>query len=673
MEQALMKAHEAGDIESAKTLAQALKEAPMETMRDVSLVGGMVPEVTEKGKEQLLQAVQQEVPLARTGIERGLEDVGEGLKQLALEAAEVGNIIPKGTAEAYTKATDVERANFEEQYGEIPLVSGTRTIGQTAPYLALPGGPAKTLAQRVATGARVGGAVGGTTYVPEGGSRTTQAATGAIAGVAIPMGLEGLTRGSAKVINAIRGRLKTPVMEKIVSLGEQHKVPVLAPDIAGRHTKTLSSISEEIPWIGIGGERLSQAQAAGESAKRVVQAHHNRLSVTGYRGLNIIEKEAAKGDKQAINLLNEMGEAADDWNAVLTASAKSKAYLSAKIGSRKFTKVDTLADKLGDINTTKTVSKIDELIAAQERGVDIDTTLINKLNDWRSRLTGQKYKFSDMRGFNSELGGLISDARTGQNVLIGSKASNTLQQIKNSVEDDLNDFVAKQPQVRAQWKAANKFWAEKVVPLKDKSLGSAMKNRPADEIFDLFIKKGKAGRANKFYQALDPKGRAAVRSGLHERALEHAETTDAKIMSGRYADFMEKHQAATGVFFKGKEKAEVDGFTNLMRHVERAGKFESSEAGGGRLARLVVFGGTAIGAGTSPVGTATVGGLLYGMKKLWTTKAGRNLLLASSKVEPGSPAMQKLMGRIRNLIIVSSIEKQPTPLEGEVPTLKGQE
>lgn len=127
------------------------------------------------------------------GFNRGLRDIGEGLKQATLEAGEFIGVTEPGAAEDFTKKVQGEREKFEESYGLFPGSKVTRFLGGSAPYAYLPIKMPSGLFARAGVGAAVGGGFAGTQFVPEGTSRTEQAAIGATVGAAFPLVGKALT------------------------------------------------------------------------------------------------------------------------------------------------------------------------------------------------------------------------------------------------------------------------------------------------------------------------------------------------------------------------------------------------------------------------------------------------------------------------------------------------
>ena len=97
--------------------------------------------------------------------------------------------------------------------------------------------------------------------------------------------------------------------------------------------------------------------------------------------------------------------------------------------------------------------------------------------------------------------------------------------------------------------------------------------------------------------------------------------------------------------FRGADKAQMDGFVKLMRHVERAGQYMENPPTGNRLVG-VLMGGAAV---MEPTAMATTGGIAGTLKLLFTTEAGKRILLAARDVPPNSPQMANLLMQAQKL------------------------
>lgn len=174
-----------------KTLAarQQQTEAAPEKAGRYDLI---YPEAVKRQQEQL------DAFLISGG--RGIADIGQGIKQIALQAGEKIGLADQGRAESYRQQVNDELRNYEE-LEQIKNNPGTamlgRIVGGTAATLpvgaaAIPARIAMGMGSRaIATGALQGGLAGGLQYDETGDSRMGNAVLGATLGAAIPGGIVG--------------------------------------------------------------------------------------------------------------------------------------------------------------------------------------------------------------------------------------------------------------------------------------------------------------------------------------------------------------------------------------------------------------------------------------------------------------------------------------------------
>jgi len=258
--------------------------------------------------------------------------------------------------------------------------------------------------------------------------------------------------------------------------------------------------------------------------------------------------------------------------------------------------------------------------------------------------------FEGLRRLRSRLGGLIQDGKKGANAAVGTEGTGILERLRGAVEKDMENFAQSNgPELSSAWRQADRIYKTQVVPFKDKALAAAMKSSTPDEIFDQFMRRNREGRAQNFYEALDPKGQAAVRVGFVENAMEKAMNPgagdQAAIFSpGRFAKYLEDMRKPLGVALKGQDKWELDGLAKLMRHVERAGQFAENPPTGQRVVPYLVGGGLAGAAQfIDPLAAVGAWGTAKFAKVLLTTTRGKRLLLAAAELPVGSKVMQDLV------------------------------
>lgn len=185
---------------------------------------------------------------------------------------------------------------------------------------------------------------------------------------------------------------------------------------------------------------------------------------------------------------------------------------------------------------------------------------------------------------------------------------------------------------------------------KDKAFAKALRSAEPDQVFDQFMKAGKGDKAANFYKNLDPKGQAALRYQMAENAFDKAWDPNKEVFSpAKFAQEFERMRAPYNNIFTGGDKAQVDGFVKLMRHVERAGQYAENPPTGNRLVGLA-FG---LGAGVNPALAAKGAGISAIAKVLFTTEAGKRILLAAKDVPPNSPQMANLLMQVQKLSTVA--------------------
>ena len=545
------------------------------------------------------------------GAGRGLTSAYRGLKQLGLQAAgALGADTSQSLAELAAQESD-EKKRFESGVGETTAGTIGAIAGETLPYLAIPGsGIARgatginAALTRGAVAAGQGGIAGGLQYTEEGGdSRLENALQGALLGGAAYGTLAGAARAGSKAVNAVSRNLRGDAQE-VLDLGVQHGVPVYAPDAAKSPLMSKAAvIAEEVPVVGMVKPRMRQAEAAQASAERLTQ---------------------------------RLAPEVDDVGREIQESLTRRSAALQKAAGVRYDRVAQAADPLGKFPLMNMNATAKQLLNKAKQDIDPSNKLINRL-ERISRAT-KAPNFSSARFFRSNLNDEIRKLKKAGKL----KAAKPLEDISRALDDDMSQFANNAGgDVAAKWRSADKFFRERVIPQRDSDFIKSMKSGTPDEIFQKFIKYNKTDRAQKLYNALDTKGRGAIKAGLLTQALQKATNQGANGIAfspAKFAGELEKLQGATGVFFRGVDKKEIDGFSKLMRHVQRAGQVAENPPTGNRMIFL-----TAMTALAQPTTAAGIVGTTVAKRLLFTTDAGKRLLLASSRLPPGHPKLERAM------------------------------
>lgn len=480
-------------------------------------------------------------------------------------------------------------------------------------------------------GAATGSASAGQTR-ESGGSPMAQLAAGLAGGIAPAIG-----------VNAIARKTVSPETVALLAESKKRDVPLTYADITGKGRR-LDTALEQVPVLGTSKFREEGAKKVTAAIESYADDVSKSMRSTDFRGMEKLTAAANAGDKSARNTLTQIENAGDDWTKIMQASGNLKLWRTRQAANELYGRVEQIANTRGEVPLNKTVSALDDAIAAEAKSKLPDQQLLTKLNEIKSNL-GSGNDFSTMRQLRSDLGELVQNYYKGANAVVGAKGVDKLQSIRNAVEGDMEAFATSNGgDLKNAWKRADQFYKKAVVPYKDRALATALKSDLPDEVYKKFIQVSRSGsgedRAQKFYDALDPKGKAAVRYGMIANAIDAATIPEKQglLSPGKFEQSLENITKASGVFFKGSEKTELNGFRNLMEHSRRFGQFSENPPTGQRVIPWLVLGGAAI----RPAEMAGVGAAAWAAKKMITTEAGKRFLLEASVLKPGTPEMQRL-------------------------------
>lgn len=463
------------------------------------------------------------------------------------------------------------------------------------------------------------------------------------------LGLGGTALGQGA--EAFSRRLSAPMApeaQRVADLGEQFGVRTLAPDLAASPgMNKLAVLAESVPGSGMVAQRTAQQAEARAAAEKLLAQHG-------------IEGEVPATIHQSLQ------------NKLASTKGKVRAAYDA---------VSNEAQGLGDIAPDSTLEAIRKFKAQESKAVIPDKTLVGEghhpglLTVLENRLKPGKadLSYEGLRGLRSDLGSMISDYYKGTNATTGSKGVQVLKGVRDAVEADLKAFTdAQGGEIASLARKADSLYKNELVPLKDQVIVKATKNSEPDQIYKAIVAAG-PGRAQKFYGAMDANGQAAVRSQMIQDAFSAATKKDGVFSPAEFAKALEGIKESTGVFFKGKDKFELDGFTNLMRHIQRAGQINENPTNGQRLVTALMAGegigsvsGAMMGHPAALVAPVASVGSARILTKVFASPAGKRFLLAASDLPAGSKALNTLIERDLPKILGAEA-KNITPLRTAQP------
>jgi hypothetical protein len=481
-----------------------------------------------------------------------------------------------------------------------------------------------------------------------------QVATGAVVAPVATAAITGAGKVAGKVVNAVKGKVPQEAAE-LMSQAEQHKVPITYGDITRNPMAQKTEVAlESVPLIGTSGLRKDQHDAARAAANAAVEKLRAKFEAIVPGGYDDIVKAAQEGDEYARQLLDKAKAAGNDPDSVLQLGIGVTNFRTRQNAEKLYNNVQELVEKnnLGEVPLDGTRDALTWALTQAKSSKIPNKKVIQLLETIQKNLTtGNGY--GAIRQLRSDLGDEIRAYHAGNNAIIGEKGVGYLQRLRGAIEGDLEYFTdnAGIPEIQKAAREADAYYKAARAPFKDGMLAQAAVDTEPDQIFQRFIKAGKEDRAQKFYQALDPKARAAVNYQMVAKALNDATDASKDLFSPqKFFASLDNLSEPYGVFMKGIDKFEIDGLKNVMRHIQRAGQFAENPPTGNRWIHSGLFFGGGAAAAVDPVTTAQAAAgvaAIAGLSKfLLTTNAGKKFLLSSGKYEPGSPAMQKALDQL---------------------------
>lgn len=354
----------------------------------------------------------------------------------------------------------------------------------------------------------------------------------------------------------------------------------------------------------------------------------------------------------AQQLLARMKASPDTYSTIKTSAGAE--LLKYQIQSDKlYSDVQTIAGKKQPQVATA-LKAIDEVLT-QHKGNKTSSSeaLMNYFQDMKEKLTDhtQPNGYMDLRLTSSSLRDAAKRVSSSDSSTKDSLAEAAYNKVRGALKEDLSKFEnnPKRPDLQAAAQKANDYFTSNVVPLKAKELTSLYKPGDENRFYEAFTKDSDGIHAQKMYNALDDKGRAAVRYGMVKDAI--ADSTDKRggidpatgkfdpemgtVDPQKFSRALGDMQTARGVFFKGNDKFELDGLQNLMNHVKADNNSDELD----KLAGVALA-----------HGGLRVSAVLGAAKVLLTSAVGKGLLQAASDVKSGTPAMAKIFNKAMTLM-----------------------
>lgn len=500
--------------------------------------------------------------------------------------------------------------------------------------------------------------------------------------VGIGAALGPVAEGAGRLVNKVVGRgigalqnQMQPGPAAAQKLGDELGVGLTAGDLAPQN-KMLTGIegaleNQRLPFASMAPARQVQQDQAQKAAQQLVDEQHKALVNTSYMDADKLRKLAAGNSvrsPEAKKVLQMIDEAGPDERAIMQASGNNRWLTMKLIADKRFDKVTQLAGET-PVPPTQTLEAIDHALAQAGKVVDLDPASMAQLRKWKMQLENPTAQSLDdpiesavnqmegnapggevipntygrMRQFRSDLRKRIDSATTNETT---DSSKLFLKNIAAGVENDLDNFASSTPGLKDANQQAQDFYRRQVIPYQKQKLASALTGDDPDQIYGAFIRSQAEGRgdyaAKRLFDALDGKGKQAVRYGIVKQAMANA--TDGDTFSpSAFKKAIESTEYKT--YFKdAAARNRVDKVIELFGHLRHADpehlrKYSPMLGGTMGLGGTGVAGAAAgIAVGNPMAAAVAIGGGIGSAKLLrWlmTSEPGKRMLLSQNVFAKG--------------------------------------
>jgi hypothetical protein len=268
--------------------------------------------------------------------------------------------------------------------------------------------------------------------------------------------------------------------------------------------------------------------------------------------------------------------------------------------------------------------------------------VIQRLNDWKSAIQGQNLQNVEL--LRKQIGESFKAPELASVRTTGEKA---LSSIYGALRSDMGEFIKATGQRRDfdKWMVANSRLSDLTGDIKSGTLKSVLQRGDVTpEAVNQLLFSSKPSDVRALYARLSPAGRANARAAVLARASE-ASVTGGELSPTKFANEVSKLGASVGVFFKGDERARVEGLVRVLNLTRRAGDAAAAPPTGAQVAIPVgaaVLADVMGGAGAGIASAASLGVFA----RMYESPAVRDMLAKMPKTVPGSKEEAALAKRV---------------------------
>lgn len=589
---------EAGFFESIGEMFTG-SERMTPTMESIEEIGA-APELNEMS----MAAFKTSLGLLATGdTEKAKGVIQQNIPSAEFTEDEKGNVIVNLPSGQYalnkpgTSAQDIVRGAFS--------IAAFTPAGRAATLPAAAGGAALTEAAIQGVAAGVGGG---------------QVDIGEVA-------LAGALGGGGKVLEdvistgyrAAKGKITGPEKE-IIEAGKAADVPVLTTDVIAPETfvgKSVRSVGEKIPLAGTGAKRAKQQEAREVATEKFV----DKFQEPSYKEIVESIKAKSSGIKKAAGSVLE------------------------KTGKK--------LDEAGDISVIQTRGSIDDALAELSKpNVRPDAAAIEELTTLKE-LMDMPQTFTSLKENRTIARDILDSFGKGERSQLPGRSKSLIQKSVNAMGKDMDEMAKGNltPKEYSQWKRANAVYAEEATKLKKTKIKNILdKGDVTPENVSTMLFSKKPSEVQTLYSSLTTEGKQNARSALIYKAFDNAQKRAGGLTPSVFSSELNKIAKNTDVFFRGKDKKQLEGFKRLIDATRQAQAAAVETKSGQQLIPYATGAAAITDLGATLLGGGTVGGLT----RLYESAAVRNALLRLASVPKGSDKYLKALSDAQAALTASA-------------------
>jgi hypothetical protein len=424
--------------------------------------------------------------------------------------------------------------------------------------------------------------------------------------------------------------LATTVPTAILSALGVRKTPRGAPDITPQRAREIQVALEASQKQGI-DVLTSDIFQPKSIMSRLSQQFSERIPVIGVGG------KRAKQQTQRIEALDRLEksiprvESADIVDSLNRSANKARVAAGKRIDS-----TITAMDQVGAVPVTNAVNRIDAALARLDKPGKLgNEALVTELNNLKQTLLEADQSFGSLREFRTDARAISEKVDPAGRSQLRSSDKALMDNVIRGLTDDLDSFVLGNSDARtlARYKRADQVYAQEARKLTKSRLKTVLdRGDVKPELVNNLLFSSSPSEVKLLFNNLDSTGRQNARLALYRRALDNA-TRQGEVSPQRFVSELGKLENNFNTFFRGQDKAEINGLKRLLETTGRAG--EAAVVGPTGQA-LQVPGTTAVLAGAAVGNPAAIGTLLgastIGLAARVYESAGvRNMLIQLGK------------------------------------------